>query len=58
MDIDKIIELGNNPVVIKMCEPSLAFHQSLQKWMVVRTITALGLLQKKSKKRSNKDGNS
>jgi len=47
MDIDKIVAIANDPKVIKKCEPNVAFHLMVQKWMVVRTLEAA----KESKKK-------
>ncbi len=45
--VETLVKIGNDPTVMKAVEPNVAFHQTLQKWMVVRTLKALELLKKK-----------
>ncbi len=47
MDIDKIVELANTPEIIKLCEPNIAFPQTLEKWMVIRVLKAQELLNER-----------
>jgi hypothetical protein len=42
--IEAIVELGNSPEVIKLCEPQICFPLTLQAWMVKRTLKALEVL--------------
>ena len=49
--IEIITAIANKPEVIKLCEPQVCFPQVLQKWMVVRTITVLELLQEALKEK-------
>jgi hypothetical protein len=45
--IEAIVELGNSPEVIKLCEPQICFPLTLQAWMVKRILEALKLLKEK-----------
>jgi hypothetical protein len=44
--IEALTTIGNEPRVIKMCEPNIALPGTLHEWMVLRVLTALDIFQK------------
>lgn len=42
--IEAILKIGNHPQFMKMIEPQVMQPLQLQRWMVTRTLVALGLL--------------
>jgi hypothetical protein len=53
--IEAIVELGNSPEVIKLCEPQICFPLTLQAWMVKRILKAEELLKERGKDEERKD---
>ena len=53
--LEGLVKIGNDQRVIKACEPNVAFPQQLAKWMVVRVLTARGLLDKELRKEGSKN---
>ena len=47
--IETIVKIGNDPEVIKICEPQVCFPQTLQRWMVKRVLESQELLWQKGK---------
>ncbi len=43
--IDALVEIGNAPKFMKLCEPSVMQPLKLEKWMVVRVLTAWRLFE-------------
>jgi hypothetical protein len=53
--IEAIVELGNSPEVIKLCEPQICFPLTLRAWMVKRILKAEELLKERGKNEERKD---
>jgi hypothetical protein len=44
--IDALLKIGNDENFKKLCEPHVCYRFTLQRWMVERTVKAIGLLNK------------
>lgn len=54
--IKAIIEISNNPKVMKLVEPHLMWHPKIETWMIRRIFAAIELLQEEYERSLDTDG--
>ena len=48
--VESIVKIANLPRVIEHCEPSVCWHDNIDKWMVRRVLYACGLFNNEWRK--------
>ncbi len=48
--VETLLRIGNDPEVIKSCEPQVCFPFKLEEWMVVRVLKAQEILKSRRNK--------